>query len=640
MSEGDRKFLIAYLKYYQEGAFAVLRGDQPKPRANNESEVISDIPLVPLTTKALRQPCLSLPSKLSHKHRKAVHEICTDLGLYHASFGKWKQGRRYVAVSIYYDGFRHIPGFGDKEGRQKENDFVLQTVAKFRPWILQRGREGGHDPDAITRENRDSILELIDQPGKCLRDGLDVLNFEELESQDLSQTTPPSFEDEGWFLVDTPEKMKLCVQRISDSHPTEVAFDLECYNQSKYVQVTCLIQLATSSGLEYVIDPLAPGVWDTISLLAPIFASKDIVKIGHSIGGLDVRSLHRDFGIFVVNAFDTYEAARCLGVSRKGLASLCKHYGLPNCQAYESLKAQYQTTDWTRRPLTEPMIRYGRYDVHYLIQLRKLMMRDLTKSQLNEKRHRNPEAELVRDAMTAMMKNFDEDDEIFLDASSDCATLNDDASSYEEAMEEEVTEETQALLTSSELRMNLDLMRVISRSQDRCLDLWTESSEPAMRNPDFQAHLVRSKRDGDEWSSSQIRLYKSLADWREVVAKERGCSAEIICPLGFLASVAFKRPTHVLGLRRISFDLPGMLENIGTLWDELFERVRKSRVEDGLDEFEQIAQFPSFTELDKSIVASRRGRVIDSSTTWGILSCAAIIAGMAIMYSRRPGVRR
>jgi len=128
MSEGDRKFLITYLKYYQEGAFAVLRGDPPKPRQTNESEVISDIPLVPLTTEALRQPCLSLPIKLSHKHRKAVHEIATELGLYHASFGKWKQGRRYVAVSIYYDGFRHIPGFGDKEGRQKENNFVLQTI--------------------------------------------------------------------------------------------------------------------------------------------------------------------------------------------------------------------------------------------------------------------------------------------------------------------------------------------------------------------------------------------------------------------------------------------------------------------------------------------------------------------------------
>ena len=304
ISEGDRKFLTSYLKDYQEGAFAVLRGDQPKQRPNNESFVIFDVRLVPLTIDTLRQPCLSLPVKLSHKHRKAVHEICTNLGLYHASFGKWKQGGRCVAVSIYYDGFRHIPGFGDKEGRQKDNHFVLQTIAKFRPWILRGGRDdGGPNPDAVTRENRDSILQLIDQPGKCLRDEIDFLNFEELESQDLSHTTPPNYDDENWFLVDTPEKMKQCVQRISDSHPTELAFDLECYNESKYLQVTCLIQLATSSGLEYVIDPLAPGVWDTISLLAPIFGSKEIVKVGHSIGGLDVRSLHRDFGIFVVKPF-------------------------------------------------------------------------------------------------------------------------------------------------------------------------------------------------------------------------------------------------------------------------------------------------------------------------------------------------
>jgi hypothetical protein len=263
------------------------------------------------------------------------------------------------------------------------------------------------------------------------------------------------------------------------------------------------------------------------------------------------------------------------------------------------------------------------------------MMRDLAKPLLYEKRRLDP----VAKQLEAVTQNFDEEDEIFVDATSGFTTPNDDTSSYEDAMDEEAPEEERTLLNALELRMNLNLMRVISRSQDRCLDLWTDSSEPAMKNSDFQTYLVRSKRDGNEWSASQIRLYKRLADWRELVARERSCLAEFVCPLGFLASVAFKRPTHILGLRRISFDLPGMLENIGTLWDELFELVRRSRVEDGLEEFESIAQFPSFTELERSFTRSQN-RSFDATTTWGIVSCAAILTVIAIMYTVRPGTRR
>jgi len=666
LSEGDRKFLVSYLKEYQEGAFATLRGDSSssiinrtflhKKTTGNNLLLLPlgggggggnlDFSLIPLTTNILRSPCLSLPSTLSNKHRKVVHEICIDLGLYHTSVGNEKDGMRYVAVSIYYDGFRTIPGFcdiGGGGGRRRHptnKELWLQRCSTLRPWILQR-RDGQPTPETVTRENRDAIFQLVDQPGDCLRDGIDDMDFEDLEMQDLSQTTPPTYDEKNWLLVDTPEKMKECVEQIENSSPTEIAFDLESHSESKYVQVTCLIQLATSSGHEYVIDPLAPGVWETISLLAPIFASKDIVKIGHSIGGLDVRSLHRDFGIFVVNAFDTYEAARCLGLSRHGLAPVCKHYRLPNCHTYESLKADYQTTDWTKRPLTEPMIRYGRYDVHYLIQLRKLMMRDLAKSQVQEKRLGNVDATSVRDTLREMMKNFDEDEEVFFDATPevDMSVDDDAASSYEDAVDDGVPDEMKQslLLTAVELRMNPDLMRAISRSQDRCLDLWTEGSEPPMQNADFQTYLIRCKRDGNEWSSSQIRLYKSLADWRETVATERGCSAELVCPLGFLASVAYKRPTHILGLRRITLDLPGILENIGSLWDDLFLRVRRSRIEDGLDEFESMTQFPSYTELEKS-TSGTFSYPFDSTTAWRIVSCTAIVAMMAIFYNtRRPG---
>ena len=89
---------------------------------------------------------------------------------------------------------------------------------------------------------------------------------------------------------------------------TELAFDIEACNTSKYMQVTCLIQICTNEKDEYVIDVLALGVWDNVSLLAPFFANPSIVKIGHGIPSIDIPCLHRDFSIFVVKeVLDTME---------------------------------------------------------------------------------------------------------------------------------------------------------------------------------------------------------------------------------------------------------------------------------------------------------------------------------------------
>jgi len=100
-----------------------------------------------------------------------------------------------------------------------------------------------------------------------------------------------------------------------------IGFDLEMYNPNAHTCITCLLQIATSSA-SYVIDVLVPEVWQLVSLLAPIFADPNVVKVGQAIGSLDVPSLHRDFGIFVVNAFDTYEAAWLLKLQKKGLKFL------------------------------------------------------------------------------------------------------------------------------------------------------------------------------------------------------------------------------------------------------------------------------------------------------------------------------
>ena len=57
----------------------------------------------------------------------------------------------------------------------------------------------------------------------------------------------------------------------------------------------------------------------------------------------DVEWLQRDFGVYVVNMFDTQQAAVLLNFPHKSLAALLSHY----CQL--NVDKQYQRADWRIR---------------------------------------------------------------------------------------------------------------------------------------------------------------------------------------------------------------------------------------------------------------------------------------------------
>ena len=214
-------------------------------------------------------------------------------------------------------------------------------------------------------------------PYQCIR--------EEFESVESLSELPPFEEIKGTqntVIVTTAEQMQECAEALSNPEITEIGFDVEAYNASKYHQATCLIQLYTNIGTEYVIDVLAEGVWDQVSKLQPIFGDANVVKVGHGISGVDVPCLHRDFGIFIVNAFDTYEAATVLHLkTAKGLAKLCEYYKLPeDVERYMHLKKLYQNCDWRERPMENDQIEYSIMDVRYLLQLRKCLIKDMLES--------------------------------------------------------------------------------------------------------------------------------------------------------------------------------------------------------------------------------------------------------------------
>jgi ribonuclease D len=436
-----------------------------------------------------------------------------------------------------------------------------------------------------------------------LRDDRDDLNFEELNGESLANVDPPSALDgeQKYLLVDSADKMEQCIHELTEAKPSEIAFDVECYNVSKYTQLTCLLQVTSNVGKEYVIDTLAPGVWDKVHGLAPLFADPSIVKIGHSLGGLDARSLHRDFGIFLVNAFDTYEASRELGLDSHGLVAVCQYYGMSDAETYSQLKSKYQTGDWRVRPLTEPMIQYARYDIRYLIKLRWLMLRDLVRSEVWQKdaAERRTEDQRVADSLAVTLAQIQraEDDVDFSDNEGDedsfttsvqpdsgdglFFTPNESFSSLptSERNGDFEVEGVPGVIRAEGLRLQPRLMRCISLSQDRCRDVWPSQPEPHLKNSLFLSLVQRSKFEDVGWTEDSTRLYDALFQWRERVAEDSEILPGFVVPLQFLVEVAWKRPMTESTLRQISYRFPALLNEHAKVREELLVIVLRHSLE-------------------------------------------------------------
>ncbi|KAK5984712.1 HRDC domain-containing protein, partial [Trichostrongylus colubriformis] len=109
---------------------------------------------------------------------------------------------------------------------------------------------------------------------------------------------------------------------------------------------------------DYIIDPFP--LWEEMHILNEPFTNPAILKVFHG-GEHDIEWLQRDFGIYVVNMFDTGRAMRRLEMQKFNLRYLVQHY----CDI--TLNKKYQLADWRERPLDADMLNYARSDTHYLL---------------------------------------------------------------------------------------------------------------------------------------------------------------------------------------------------------------------------------------------------------------------------------
>ena len=143
-----------------------------------------------------------------------------------------------------------------------------------------------------------------------------------------------------------------------------VAVDTEGDSLHCYFEKLCLIQIGLPEQ-DVLIDPLEPL---DFSRFNAVLAQRRIILHGCDF---DLRMLRRGTKFAPGEVFDTYLAARLVGLKEVGLASLVKEY-------FEiELPKSSQKANWARRPLTAAMIAYAINDTLYLIELAERLTEEL-----------------------------------------------------------------------------------------------------------------------------------------------------------------------------------------------------------------------------------------------------------------------
>jgi ribonuclease D len=165
-------------------------------------------------------------------------------------------------------------------------------------------------------------------------------------------------------LQDTDQLLRWC---DSVAGEPRIAVDTEGDSLHCYYEKLCLIQLSTPRQ-NVLIDPFQPL---DFAGFARFLQDRTVVLHGCDY---DLRMLRRGIQFVPGPVFDTYLAARLLGLKEVGLSSLVKQFfGI-------ELPKSSQKANWSRRPLTDVMISYAINDTRYLLPLAERLEQELRAS--------------------------------------------------------------------------------------------------------------------------------------------------------------------------------------------------------------------------------------------------------------------
>jgi hypothetical protein len=160
------------------------------------------------------------------------------------------------------------------------------------------------------------------------------------------------------FIDDKKAFEELCLALLSE---TVLGLDVETTLDAD--PDLCTIQFGNET-TNWIIDVLA--IKD-ISSVAPILLSNDIVKIIHYAPF--EKKVFAGYGYTINNVFDTCSISRRLRRQSKGghsLLAVCER------EISVSLDKQWQTSDWTSRPLRTAQLNYAALDAEVLVKIYKI----------------------------------------------------------------------------------------------------------------------------------------------------------------------------------------------------------------------------------------------------------------------------
>ena len=166
--------------------------------------------------------------------------------------------------------------------------------------------------------------------------------------------------------VDTVQQLQIMCEKLKKVE--EIAIDIEQHGYRSYQGFNCLIQISTRDE-DFVVDTIV--LRSSLSLLNETFTNPNIVKVLHGSDN-DIVWLQRDFGVYIVNLFDTGQAARQLLYPKFSLSFLLEKF----CNVTGD-KKKFQLADWRIRPLPQDMLEYARSDTHYLLYIYDRMHNEL-----------------------------------------------------------------------------------------------------------------------------------------------------------------------------------------------------------------------------------------------------------------------
>ena len=180
------------------------------------------------------------------------------------------------------------------------------------------------------------------------------------------------FIKDSYICIDTESKLVKMIGTIL-ANDKIISADIEQTNTNSYQGYNCLIQIA-SLNETYIVDAII--LHDILPpYLKQIFENENIIKVFYG-GTSDLLWLNRDYGIFVLNYFDVYYAAKYIQKNEDcSFVGLLKKYC--DLEIEKDKKKYFQVSDWRPRPLTNDQLNYAALDVHYLIYLRNVFMEKL-----------------------------------------------------------------------------------------------------------------------------------------------------------------------------------------------------------------------------------------------------------------------